>query len=164
MLVFCHRYNPMHYLSVTDAGQYVFAHAGCRARSEIPGDDGVPPDTPPPDNGVGRSTTKSTPQADPLPGQAPTTSTGEVTTPLHLRPIRHFAYLCANYYRLFVCVAPRVAAGGEFGRIDRLAARAARIEPGQRQRARQAAGMRRQYPLVAPAHSVPSHPYEVSAL
>src|SRR6185295_2655480 len=49
----------------------------------------------------------------------------------------------------------RVAGGGEFGKVDRLAARAARIEPGQRERARQAAGMRRQYPLVATAHSVP---------
>ena len=47
----------------------------------------------------------------------------------------------------------RIAAGGiERGGVDRLAGGAPCIEPDQRRRARQAAGMGRQDPIIAPAH------------
>src|SRR5262249_2321936 len=47
----------------------------------------------------------------------------------------------------------RLAEPVELGPVDRLAARAAHVKPGQFRRARQAAGMRRQDPLVAPPHA-----------
>ena len=48
----------------------------------------------------------------------------------------------------------RLAEPVEFGRVDRLAAGAPDIEPGQLGRARQTAGMGRQDPLGAPMHGL----------
>src|SRR6185437_10358829 len=58
----------------------------------------------------------------------------------------------------------RFPRSGELGLIDALAARAPRIEPGERRRARQAAGMRRQDPLGAcPHRPLPDHFHFTSA-
>ena len=50
----------------------------------------------------------------------------------------------------------RLAGRVQRGRIDRLAARAARIQPGQLDRPRQAAGMGGQDPLLASTHALPA--------
>ena len=50
----------------------------------------------------------------------------------------------------------RLAGRLQLRRIDRLAARAARIEPGQLDRARQAAGMGGEDPLLASTHALPA--------
>jgi hypothetical protein len=58
-------------------------------------------------------------------------------------------------------LAERVAASrGEFGGIDRLAARAAHVQPDQLGRPRQAAGVRGQDPFIAPAHGCLPHTHE----